>query len=168
MTEAPCADGNPALTDQQTGLPNRLHFDTVLKAFFATGRRGLPLSLILLGIDGAAAWLRKTDVTELERTLRGIGALLVPMVRDSDILARFDEGRFALCLIGCNLAGAALVADRIDGLLDTVRSTSKLGFSIGGATLDSDMGSFQDLTGAAEEALRVAQGRGSDQIEFRR
>ncbi len=168
MTAAIGADGHPALMDQQTGLPNRLHFDTVLKALFATGRRGLPLSLILLGIDGAAGWLRKTDVTEVDSTLRGIGALLLPMVRDSDILARFDEGRFALGLIGCNLAGAVLVADRIDGLLDTVRNTTKMGFSIGGATLDSDMGSFQELTGAAEEALRVAQGRGSNQIEFRR
>ncbi|MGD2122006.1 MAG: diguanylate cyclase [Gemmatimonadota bacterium] len=168
MPETSGAEGHPALTDQQTGLPNRLHFDLVLKTLFATGRRGLPLSILILEIDGADQWLKNTEGPEAERTLRIVGATMAPTIRESDVLARAGEGRFAVCLIDCNMAGAVLVADRIDGLLDPVRESSSLGFSIGGATFDRDMGEPQDLFEAAEGALRVAQARGRNQMELRR
>ena len=158
--------GHPALTDDETGLPNRLHFDTVFDVAFAVGRRGVPLTIIQMEIDGLSEWAEDRDASEAGRVLRSIGDTLGPVVRQSDFLARTDVNRFTLCLIDCNLAGAAVVAHRMDGLLDSIRETTGLGFSAGGASFDADMECPEDLFEAAEEALRVAQSRGSHRVEF--
>ena len=166
MDSQSVSGGHPALTDDQTGLPNRLHFDTVFDVAFAVGRRGVPLTVIQVEIDGLREWSEKRDSSEAGRILRSIGDTVAQLVRQSDFLARTDVNRFTLCLIDCNLAGAAVVAHRMDGLLDSIRETTGLGFSAGGASFDADMECPEDLFEAAEEALRVAQSRGSHRVEF--
>lgn len=166
MNETMGFGGHPALTDSQTGLPNRLHFETVFRVLFATGSRGMPLSVILLEIDGFVPWSVSSESAEVDRILRSIGSGLLPLVRRSDLVARTDEARFALCLLDCNLAGAVLVADRVDGLLDEFRGTTGLRFSMGGAAFDLDMKRPKDLVGAAEASLRAAQAQGGDKMEF--
>jgi diguanylate cyclase (GGDEF)-like protein len=168
MSDSISSTGHPALTDEQTGLPNRLHFDTVFEVLFATGARGLPLTIIVMEMDGFDEWTREAESTEVDRLFRSIGNAMAPVVRKSDVVARIGETRFALCLMDCNLAGAVLVADRIDGILDAVRESSGLGFSMGGAAFDIDMGQPHDLLSAAEGALEVARLRGPDQMEFHR
>jgi diguanylate cyclase (GGDEF)-like protein len=160
--------GHPALTDEETGLPNRLHFDTVFEVLFATGARGVPMTVLLLEMEGLDAWAGSVDQAEVGRSIRSVGGSLVPLVRKSDLVARTGEARFSVFLLDCNMAGAVLVADRIDGLLDSVRARTKLGFSLGGATFNLDMKRPEDLVGAAEEALKIAQARGPNQIEFHR
>jgi diguanylate cyclase (GGDEF)-like protein len=160
--------GHPALTDDQTGLPNRLHFETVFEVVFATGPRGIPLTVLVLGIDDYSDWVGRTDALESSRVLRSLGGTLGPLVRQTDLLARSSEAQFVFCLVDCNVAGAVLVADRIDGLLDSIRRTTGLGFSIGGAAFDVNMERPEDLLRAAEESLQVAQGRGNNQMEFHR
>ena len=168
MSDRNGTGGHPALTDHQTGLPNRLHFDTVFDVVFATGCRGVPLTVILLEMDPFSEWATKTDELEISRVLRSIGNTLAPVIRQSDLLARWDEACFSFCLVDCNLAGAVLVADRIDGLMDSIRQMTGLTFSIGGAAFDLDMEEPGDLMGAAEKALQAARNRGRDQMEFLR
>jgi diguanylate cyclase (GGDEF)-like protein len=158
--------GHPALTDQQTGLPNRLHFDTVFEVVFATGSRGVPVAILLLEIDRFPDWVARTDAAEVNRILRTLGNAFVPLVRRSDLFARTEESRFALCLVDCNLPGAVLVAHRVSDFLASFRPATGLGFCMGGAAFDEDMQRPGDLLGAAESALRVAQGKGTNQMEF--
>lgn len=160
--------GHPALTDSQTGLPNQLHFETVFEVLFAAGVRGVPLTLLFMEIDGYLRWARESDPEEVERVLRTIGSTLRPAVRRTDLLARVGETRFAACLLDCNLAGAVLVADRIDGLLDPFRQACGLSFSQGGAAYDMDMRRPEDLAAAAQAALEAAQRQGPDKMEFHR
>lgn len=160
--------GHPALTDEETGLPNQLHFDTVFQVLFATGRRGVPMTILLLEIEGFEAWSGSGDPAEVGRLFRSVGGSLAPTVRQSDLVARTGETRFSFFLLDCNMAGAVLVADRIDDLLDNVRARTKLGFSLGAAVFHLDMKHPEDLVGAAEEALRIAQARGPNQMEFHR
>jgi len=166
MNDTSGSEGHPALTDSQTGLPNQLHFGTVFEVLFATGPRGIPLTVILLEVDEYQDWISGADPNQAARTFRSMGSALARVVRRSDILARVTETRFALCLMDCNMAGAVLVADRIDGLLDGIRDETGLGFSIGGASFDVEMEKPGDLMGAAEEALRTARQRGINQMEF--
>jgi len=168
MTDTPCSGGHPALTDEQTGLPNRLHFDTVFKVVFSTGSRGVPSTVLLLEIEGFTEWSGGMERAEVSQVLRFLAGLLRPVLRGTDVLARFDEARFVFCLLDCNLAGGALVADRIDGLLDSIREATGLRFSMGGAVFDREMNEPEDLLGAAEASLRIAHGRGGDQVEFSR
>jgi diguanylate cyclase len=160
--------GHPALTDDQTGLPNILHFETVFDVAFAVGRRGVPLTVIHVEVDGFSEWAGEKDASETGRILRSIGDTVVSVVRQSDLLARTGENRFTLCLIDCNLAGAAVVAHRMDGLLDSIRESTGLGFSAGGASFNRDMERPEDLLRAAEDALRIAQSLGSNRVEFHR
>lgn len=166
MTENVGSGGHPALTDSVTGLPNRLHFETVFGVIFAAGDRGIPLTLILLEVDGFLAWNARVDPRDSQSALRSLGDALATTVRQSDLAARTEEARFAFVLLDCNLAGGRLVADRVDGLLDPLREATGLHFSMGVAAYDREMTRPYDLIGAAEEALRSAQARGGDRVEF--
>lgn len=166
MMESTGSKGHPALTDAQTGLPNALHWDTVFGVIFAAGDRGIPLTLIILEIDQFLGWAGAREAGEVDRILRTLGADLGNTTRQSDLAARLDEARFAFVLLDCNLAGGRLVADRLDVLLDPIRSEGGLSFSMGVATYDREMTRPEQLIGGAESALRSAQAKGGNRTEF--
>lgn len=166
MNDNTVSGGHPALTDEETGLPNRLHFDTVFHFIFQTAPRGCPIAVLKVGMDGFAAWAAKVGPEETVRLFRSLGNTLQPGIRKTDLLARTKETRFTFGLVECNLAGSVLVADRIDGLLDPLRKETGLGFSLGCAVFDPDMKEPRDILAAAEGALKAAQSRGVNQTEF--
>ncbi len=157
---------HPALTDEETGLPNRLHFDTVFEVVFAAARRGIPLTLLLVEIDDFAGWSSQAGSSRAARTLRALGMTLVGSVRTCDLVARTQENRIALALLDCELSGGGVVADRLQSLMVSFRKDTGLSVSIGGAQARSSMMHLEDLVGAAEHALRVAQSRGRNQVEL--
>jgi diguanylate cyclase (GGDEF)-like protein len=158
--------GHPALTDTQTGLPNKLHWDTVFGVIFAAGDRGIPLTVILLEADGFGEWLDQSSAHEKEVALGALGDAVAATTRQTDLVARTDESRVAFVLLDCNLAGGRLVADRVDSLLNPVREMTGLSFSMGVASYTRDMVKAEQLFEAAEAALRTAQEKGGDQVEF--
>ena len=166
MTDMTENAGHPALTDLQTGLPNKLHWNTVFGVIFAAGSRGIPLTLILLELDGYGRWVRERGRDEVDRVLMALGRSLGATTRQSDLAARIQEERFAFLLLDCNLAGGRLVADRLDTLLDPIRQASGLSSSMGVAAYSRDMSSSEDFLGAAESVLIEAQARGENQMEF--
>lgn len=168
MSEESLSGGHPALTDDESGLPNQLHFDTVFRVVFHTGRRGVPLAVLILEIRDFQAWKARTQPDEQARVLRILGAALRPVVRGSDLLSRSGEDRFAVGLLDCNVAGAILVADRIEHVLDPIKETTGLAFNIGGAVFDMDMREPKDLFAASEDALKAARTKGANKIEFYR
>lgn len=168
MADIRPSEGHAALTDQETGLPNRLHFDTVFDIIFAFGARGIPVTVVLLEMEGLPAWRTGTGFPEVHRLLRWLGGILTSAVRRSDLAARMDETRFALILVDCNLAGGRLVADRVDLLLDPVREATGLRFSMGVAAYQQEMSMPEELMGGAESALRNARSLGGDRAGFHR
>ena len=166
MTDMTESNGHPALTDAQTGLPNKLHWDTVFGVIFAAGSRGIPLTLILLEMDHYRTWVLEHGSDEVGRVLLTLGGSLRATTRQSDLAARIQEERFAFLLLDCNLAGGRLVADRLDALLDPVRQSSALSFSMGVAAYNRDMTRWEDFLRAAESVLSEAQARGKNQMEF--
>ena len=168
MTEIVGAGGHPALTDSQTRLPNRLHWDTVFGVIFAAGDRGIPLTLILVEAGHFSDWYSSTDPMASDSALKAMGVALARTTRQTDVVARVEENRFAFVLLDCNMAGGRLVADRIDSLLDPIREMTGLSFSLGVSVYNPDMARHEDLVGAAEEALRAAKALGENQTEFYR
>ena len=166
MSDRNLSGGHPALTDDESGLPNQLHFDTVFRVLFATGPRGVPISVLLLEIRDFKGWLERSEPDEQARMLRILGATLMPIVRASDLLARSGEDRFTFGLLDCNHAGAILVADRIDQVLAPIREETGLTFNLGGAVFDMDMRKPEDLLAAADDALKAAREKGVNQAEF--
>lgn len=158
--------GHPALTDPQTDLPNGLHWDTVFGILFAAADRGIPLTVILLEIDGPAE-LQETEGPEAAgKILRSVGETLGRVTRSSDLVAHRGDGRFSFGLLDCNLAGGRLVVDRLDGILEPIRQQAGLDFSMGVAAFKREMEGPEALEAAAENALALAQSMGGGRAEF--
>lgn len=166
MDTSTVSDRHAALTDEQTGLPNRRHFDTVFKTLFAMARRGMPLTTLLVEVEGLEEIEGGREAADTGRLFRLLATSIEPTIRQTDILARLDADRLVLGLVDCNLAGAAVVAQRIDGYLDLIRGETGLEFSLGGAEFDKAFQEPADLLGAAGDALEIARGRTSNRVEF--
>jgi GGDEF domain-containing protein len=143
--------GHPALTDPRTGLANRLHFELVYRYLFTAGDRGIAFTLILLSVGGPdraeddKGWLRMAGET-LHRT-----------TRTSDLVAYVDGNRFAVLLLGTNLSGARVAADRIERVM---RSDGSGRIAIGLAAFDPTLSDSVALLRSVESALAVAERAG--------
>lgn len=140
------AIGHPALTDQGTGLANRLHFELVYSYLFAGADRGVPLTLLLVSAPTA-------DV-EAKRTL---GERIQDQTRASDLVAYLGDGRFAVLLLGSNLSGGRIAADRVETEL---REVAEGTVCLGLAAYQADMKESSQLLEAADGALRKAEAAG--------
>ena len=101
--------------DPLTRLLNKRGFDdTLRREWQRSARQGRPLALVLLQIDRFAAFSYSCGHREGERLLQELAGLFASEVhRGNDYLARYQADCFA-CLLGdTDLAGAAVIVDRI-------------------------------------------------------
>ncbi len=95
--------------DELTGLMNRLAYDHELPRELARSRRDArPVCAARIVIPGAEpdGGARDRVLTDLTRRWRGD-------LRLTDVLARYDDGEFALILPACTLADGLMVAERL-------------------------------------------------------
>lgn len=143
------AIGHPALTDTKTGLANGLHFELVYSYLFSAGDRGLPFTVMLLSLGGP-------DLVPDER-LQAVGQQIEATTRASDLVAHVGRGRFVVLLLGTNLQGARIAADRIETALAEVASSS---LSFGLAAYDNSLSESGQLLERADKALLAAEAAG--------
>ena len=143
------AAGHPAITDSTTGLANGLHFELVYSYLFAAGYRGLSFTVMLLSTGGP-------DALPEER-LRAIGQQIEMTTRGSDLVAHVGRGRFVVLLLGTNLQGARIAADRIEAAVGNVAGSP---LSFGLASYDNAMQDPSALLEAADRALLAAEAGG--------
>lgn len=137
---------HPALTDERTGLPNQLQFETVFRFLFAAADRGVALALMTVEMD-----------TPDEAAFTSAVARLAAVTRSSDLLAHLGDGRFVTILIGCNQHGAQVVADRVVGVLADFLGS---GYAVGVAAFNGTMQQPSELLDALEAAVADARARG--------
>lgn len=142
------AIGHPALTDETSGLANRLHFDLVYGYLFQGADRGVPLTLMLVSAPA-----------EGSEALRAVGQRIRTTTRTSDLVAHLGGGRFVVILLGTNLSGGRIAADRVETALQDAAPGP---FCIGLAQFQPHMKDPDDLLRAVDEALArsVALGGG--------
>ena len=148
------AAGHPAITDQVTGLANRLHFELVYSYLFSGGTRGLMFTVMLLSVGGP-------DIVP-EARLRALGQKIQKTTRDSDLVAHVGQGRFVVLLLGTNLPGARVAADRIEM---AIGGDWGGGVSVGLAVYTPEMQDSSELLERADKALLAAEAAGGG-IEF--
>lgn len=142
--------GHPALTDSRTGLANRLHFELVYRYMFAAGDRGMAFTVMLLSIGGA-----EEEVGD--DRLHAIGETIHRTTRSSDLVAHLGETRFVVLLLGTNLPGSRVAADRIEAAM---RESGVDSVSIGLATFSPTMTESLTLLRSVESALAAAEAAG--------
>ncbi len=150
------AIGHPALTDSQTGLANRLHFELVYSYLFAAmaGDRGIIVTVMLLSLGAP-------DILP-EEQLRAVGQKIKATTRDSDLVAHVGRGRYVVLLLGTNLQGARIAADRVEmALKETVSGAASFGL----AAYSTSMKDSSELLRTADTALLAAEAAGGG-VEF--
>jgi diguanylate cyclase (GGDEF)-like protein len=146
------AIGHPAVTDPQTGLANRLHFELVYSYIFAAGNRGVTFSVMLISVGDSLD----------EEHLQSSGEKIERTTRDSDLVAYLGGGRFVVLLLGTNLPGARVAADRVEMTLSDDDCDA---VSIGLAAYSPEMRQSSELLEAVDKAVSAAEAAGGG-IEF--
>lgn len=162
MTES-SAQAHSALTDGLTGLPNRLHFDTVYRVVSRAVNRGIPVSVAAMEIDGYDERKTREGADAADALAKVVAEALRRTVRGADLLARVDEARFYLLLFDCNPQGARVAADRFqEQLIGVTDATLSVGvFSVN----RGDQAAPEALVAGAEEALSQALALGGGEVE---
>ncbi len=143
--------GHPSLTDPLTGLANRLHFGLVYRYMFTAGDRGTAFTVMLLSCGAGSSEEIKVVGEAVERT-----------TRTSDLVSHVGQGRYVVLLIGTNLPGAQIAADRIGLALEAVAPAP---ISVGLAVHDPRMKDPAQLLELADKALLAAEAGGGG-IQF--
>ena len=132
------------------------------RVLFRAADRGVPLTLISLGIDSF------DDLPEESRDSRQqeMAAKLRDTTRSSDVLARLRDGRFLIMLFDCNPHGARIAADRfIDSAFLEADVTVTVSAGVGTAVKD-EVSTPEELLAAVEAALDRALAAGPTSLEF--
>lgn len=143
------ARAHPALTDAQTGLANSLHFDLVYNYLFGAGDRGLPFTVMLVSAGA--------DEHTPPETIRSMGQTIERTSRQSDLVSHMGNGRYVVLLMGTNVQGGRIAADRIELALQSVAPGD---ICFGLAAFSPDYADAQALMRAADTALLAAEAAG--------
>ena len=132
----------------------KLHFDLVYNYFFEASDRGMTFAVMLLSGGPVAE--------PSDARIKSIGELVTESTRTADLSSHVAEGRYVVLLVGTNLPGSRIVADRIEMALDR----EGLGpASFGVASYASHPKDSTALLEAAEHALLTAESAGGG-VEF--
>lgn len=159
-----------AVTDSLTGCVSRAHFLDVMTAELRRSRRnGLPLSLLMIDLDGFK------QVNDLDGHLAGdaalaaVGARIRELVRHSDVCCRYGGDEFLVLLADTPTQGALHVADVLRreiealGLRSSIRQVP-LSASVGvAAALPGEFDPLQCIE-RADTALYAAKRAGGNRV----
>jgi diguanylate cyclase (GGDEF)-like protein len=109
-----------SLTDVLTGLANRRRFETHLAQVMADGARGArAVAILMIDVDNFKAYNDAYGHLAGDRCLSRIAAAARKSVpRASDLVARFGGEELVVVLAETELAGAAVVAERIRNAIE--------------------------------------------------
>lgn len=161
-----------AARDGLTGLLNRRELDLRAQEAFALARRhGRELSCLMLDIDH---FKQVNDVhghAAGDAVLREVARQLGAVCRAADVVARYGGEEFVVLLPETPARAAVATADKLRSVLSARRFDADgagipIRASIGVASLTKEMGTYESLYAAADEALYRAKQLGRDRSEL--
>jgi diguanylate cyclase (GGDEF)-like protein len=143
-----------SLTDSLTGLANRRHMDVVMEHAWAAARRGDPLAVMVMDLDGFKAVNDEAGHQAGDRVLCEVAAILRAEARGSDVVVRYGGDEFLVILPGGSPAAAYALAERV-----RARLAGQVGLSAGVAAYRPELQSPDELIREADRALYAAKPR---------
>lgn len=155
-----------SLTDPLTGLPNRRALDHKLGVEVRLSlRHKVPLSLLLLDVDGFKQYNDSFGHLAGDEVLRALGRLLQVHTRTTDFAARWGGEEFAVMLRHTEEDGACIVAERVREAVESATWTRRaVTVSVGVATLRRPAADDVALLAAADRALYDAKRGGRNRV----
>ena len=159
-----------SLEDELTGLANRkLLHDRLEDELSRTLRRGSPVTLVMLDLDGFAESATSLGEAESDRHLERVGGFLRDRIRRrADLGGRYEGSEFALVLPDTPLNGALSVAESLRAGIEQLGlggGKRKITASVGVAQASIDgRDRVVDLVHRAEEALDRARREGENRV----
>ena len=158
-------------TDALTQLANRRRFSETLEQELARARRyKRPLSLVMLDVDHFKRLNDSYGHQAGDDVLKSIAGLLPTTLRAQDMVARFGGEEFAIVLPETPVQQARAVAERLRSAIES-RTFRCQGHDIGvtasfgvADTRAGELGSPQQLIGAADRALYTAKTCGRNRV----
>lgn len=150
-----------SLRDPLTGLFHQRYFEASLeREIHRMERRGLPLGLLLLEVDGWEGLREAQGPQVTEALLTAIADLLRRRVRGGDVACRYQDGEFALILPEAPLEG---VKTRAEHLRQSVKELpSPVTLSLGVAAFPDNGLSSETLLRAVRAARDLSRTAGGD------
>lgn len=149
------ARGRVATLDALTGLPGK---DAIVERLAGEAERcaraGQPLSIALVDARRLRSLNEERGRAAGDAALRSIAVRLRAALRENDGVGRYGGGEFLLTLPGCDEAGAARCAARLQAFVEAESSGACVRVCIGCATSPAGDGDLGLLVAAADVALR--------------
>ena len=175
------------------GAMTRRQFEkTLMREWVRSQRSGLPLALLIAGLDDFATYNTEFGEEQGDRCLSSVaGALRTVASRAPDVIGRYEGGKFALLLPETDLPGATAVAQRAIDAVDSLqiphaasKCDGRLVLSVGGGYRSRSLAIVGDpvpdssqrealaagvpdnLIAAAVQALKSAKSGGGHRARF--
>ena len=97
------------LSDELTGLPNRRQFNIEFARAYDFARRGTPVCVTLLQLDG----MERLNSKQAEQVIKLLAKTLKNCARKIDHIARLEQEQFALLLFGMSAEGVMPCLERL-------------------------------------------------------
>lgn len=159
-------------TDKLTGLCNRRYFSSRLAAEISRAHRCQhPISIALMEIDDFKERVTTLGHRTRDLILKEIGELLSKSVGREEIVARYDESKFAMIVPETDHQGAFKLAERIRKVVATTSFAREAGLdvnlmlSFGISTMFKNI-SEEALIGRATKVLEQARQEGGNRIRI--
>lgn len=160
--------------DKMTGLLSRKGFERrAYQSIMASVRARKRFSILMIDIDGLQAYNNEYGTKRGDSLICAIGELIrSAVVKNTDIVARLDGGKFIVCMDGAHGKDDEKLAGKVKEYIDRKRIPGAKGrknrfvtVSIGVATtmptVDND---YYELYDAAEDSMFAAKDMGGDAI----
>lgn len=167
------SDGG-ADVDKMTGLLSRKGFERrAYQSIMASVRARKRFSILMIDIDGLQAYNNEYGTKRGDSLICAIGELIrSAVVKNTDIVARLDGGKFIVCMDGAHGKDDEKLAGKVKEYIDRKRIPGAkerknrfVTVSIGVATtmpaVDND---YYELYDAAEDSMFAAKDMGGDAI----
>ena len=161
-----------ALTDPLTELPNRRHFEEVLRAELDRVRRyGGHCSVAMVDVDFFKHYNDNVGHMAGDIALRELALVMRRELRLNDMVARYGGEEFALIMINASRAEAAPILERLRADVQEhpfrhrdIQPASRLTVSAGLAAFPEDGTTYEALLKSADDALYRAKHAGRNRI----
>lgn len=155
-----------AARDAPTGAYTQHHMSEACQQELARSRRqGHTLALLLIDLDHIQHIRNTYGQLRSTQLLADFVASVRPLLRQPDLLGRFDSEGFMLLLPETPLDEALLVAERIRTLVDQPDAVPHGSVSIGVTTNRHDNDTLDTLLARADKALCHAKDKGRNRVE---